>query len=148
MTPDRHLSPYVLAEIVERFGCRPEQMAEGQARFPLLNCTATAQIAREHGNWEEVPVQVVDLAVGGLGFKARVPVAAGIQLSIRFSAPGLRGQTWACRVVNVYSFDGTHYHAGAYFETIRMEQCPVALSEPPGTPPWHRRRAVIGSVCA
>ena len=115
---DRQLSPDVLAEIVQRFGGRSEHTAEGRARFPLRYCTAVARIRRERDAFEYVPVEVVDLGVCGVGFKIHTLVVAGSLLNIELRVPGLAPQTWHCRVVHVYAFDGTYYHVGAAFETV------------------------------
>lgn len=117
MTHETRLSPLVLADLVERFGDRPDPTGRAQARFPLRHCTAVAQVQREAGDCEEVAIEVVDLAVSGLGLKTRVPLVAGSLLTIELRAPAVRPQVWRCRVVHVYAFDGTYYHAGARFET-------------------------------
>ena len=118
MVHDRLLSPSVLAEIVERFGGRPEHMAEGGGRFPLCHCPAVARVGRERETCEEVPIEVVDLGIRGVGFKIRTLVMVGGSLTIGLRVPGLVRQTWHCRIVSIYAFDGTHYHVGAAFEAI------------------------------
>jgi hypothetical protein len=118
VTGPNRLSPQVLAEIVNRFGDRPEAAAGGYARFPLRHCIGLAQIKHEHSAFEAVPVEVVDLAVRGLGFKMCTPVATGSRLSIELKVPGLLLQTWHCRVVRVHALDGKHYYVGATFEQV------------------------------
>lgn len=118
MIPADRLSPQILAEIVDRFGDRPESSSEGWTRFPLRHCTGSAQIEREHSACETVPVEVMDLAVRGLGFRVCTPVMPGSLLSIELRVPGVAPQTWHCRVVRVHALDETHYYVGAAFEQV------------------------------
>ena len=90
----------------------------GGGRFPLCHCPAVARVGRERETCEEVPIEVVDLGVRGVGFKIRTLVMVGGSLTIGLRVPGLVRQTWHCRIVSIYAFDGTHYHVGAAFEAI------------------------------
>jgi hypothetical protein len=118
LVDEHQLLPHVLAEIVERFGDRPDSTPGVRARFPLRHCVAVARVQREHGVPEPVAIEVVDLSVGGLGFKAPVLLPAGSLLTVELRVPGVLPQAWRCRVTSIHAFDGTYYHAGARFEAV------------------------------
>ena len=120
MVRQNQLPPQVLAEIVARFGDRPEPTTRSSTRFPLRDCPAIARVRRDHGPVEQIAIQVMDLAITGMGFKTPVPLMPGSLLSVELQAEGLAPQNWACLVVNVYGFDGKDYRVGATFEATRL----------------------------
>jgi hypothetical protein len=111
------LSPNTLAQIVDRFGARPEGRSDGSWRFPLLHCRATARPGQDHDGKEDMSIEIVDLSLRGFGFKTNACVAPDMPLTVELQIPGLPKQIWRCRVVNVQSYDGKEYRAGACFGT-------------------------------
>ena len=111
------LSPHTLAEIVGRFGARPDPRREDTARFPLCRCSAAAQAegSDQAGAFE---IEILDLSLRGLGFRTTAPVAPGTVLSVLLKIPGLPVQTWRCRVTAIHGHQGQHCHGGAQFEAI------------------------------
>jgi hypothetical protein len=111
------LPPYLLAGLVERYGARPDSHVRTFSRFPLQHCLA---LARELDNGGEAfEIEIIDVAISGIGFRTRQLVTDGAMLAVEFDAPGLRRQSWQCQVIGLHTFDGTHYRFGAKFHEIR-----------------------------
>jgi hypothetical protein len=77
-----------------------------------------AQLGPEHTTCDVVPVEIIDLAVRGIGFKVCTPLTPGALLSIELRVPGVAPQTWHCRVIRVHPLDETQYYVGAAFEHV------------------------------
>jgi hypothetical protein len=96
------ISPNVLAEIVSRFGARPDPTSEA-LRFPLRNCGAVAVVEQEGDGGQEFPIEIVDISVNGIGFKTSLCLPDDATLIVRLRFPGIRPQSWRCRVVDVHA---------------------------------------------
>jgi hypothetical protein len=118
MSTTTRLSPHVLAEIVDRFGIRPPWNMRESLRFPLQSFTVEARPERPGGPAEPFEIEIIDLAVSGIGFKTRTPVTPGTLFTIELAIPGVTRQLWCCRVVSVHESDSEHRRAGAEFHTI------------------------------
>jgi hypothetical protein len=103
-----------LAEIVSRFGARPD-WTSGALRFPLQKCGAVGVVEQEGGGCREFPIEIVDISVKGIGFKTSIRLGEDATLIVRFRFPGLRSQSWRCRVVNVHAQAGDRFWLGALF---------------------------------
>jgi hypothetical protein len=120
MDRSARLCPNILAQIIDRFGARVEARPETDSaegwRFPLQRCKAVAQTQFGGSGKEYVSIDIVDLGMRGLGFRTDSPVTKGARFTVILRIPGMPLQTWNCRVVDVHSFDGKEYRAGATFE--------------------------------
>jgi hypothetical protein len=108
------ISPNVLAEIVSKYGARPDA-TRGVLRFPLQNCGAVGVVEQEGDGGQEFPIEIVDISVSGIGFKTSTPLSEDAALIVRLHFPGIQLQSWRCRVVNVHSQVGNRYWLGAMF---------------------------------
>ncbi len=112
------LSPDTLAVIVQQFGARVDGSIGGYSRFPLRHCNAVARTECGPEGTEPFEIEIVDLAMNGIGFRTHKPVASGTTLAVELSFPGIRPQIWRCRVVGIHAFDGGSYRMGARFQEI------------------------------
>ena len=109
------VTPYFVAEVVNRFGSRPDPGRE-RARFPLQDCQAHAFRAAEPDT--AVPIQVLDLGFAGLGFTSRNSFMVEELIQVAFPAPGIADQRLACRILHSHPLEGGIHHVGAVFETL------------------------------
>ncbi|HVP12017.1 MAG TPA: hypothetical protein VMV94_12620 [Phycisphaerae bacterium] len=120
MDKNARLCPNILAQIVDRFGARLQGQTGAESfdcwRFPLHRCKAVARTEFGGDRKEYVGIEIIDLGIRGLGFRTDAPVTKGALFTVILRIPGIPLQTWNCRVVNVHSFDGKDYVAGARFE--------------------------------
>lgn len=112
------LPPEVIAGMIDHFGARADDTGAGYLRFPLRHCHATARHEHEADKSKAFEIEIVDLAARGIGFETSTPVTNGTAFTVELEVPGVRRQTWHCRVVNVHTFDGTLFRAGARFQAI------------------------------
>ncbi len=119
MASTASLSPYTLAEIVDRFGARPDPGRELSCRFPLRECSGTAQIEGS-GPLGPFEIEIIDLSLGGIGFRTAAPVFPGTVLSVALSVPGIPPQTWRCRVTALHAHEGDKRRGGARFEALEI----------------------------
>lgn len=108
----------LLVEIFDQFGGRPSSCVDGFLRWPLARCSGFAWIVPDHvQRSQRFRIQVIDLAVRGIGFCTSEPLERGTRLRIQLALRGIRTGSWPCRVVNVLSVEAAQYRVGAVFET-------------------------------
>ena len=121
MCASASISPNVLAEIVSRFGARPDSTS-GVLRFPLQNCGAVAVVEQEGDGGRKFPIEIVDISVNGIGFKTSTCLSEDTTLTVWLRFPGIRPQSWRCRVVDVHAQAWDRYWLGALFlGTLRSD---------------------------
>ena len=131
MSAPTGISLNVLAEIVSRFGARPD-WTSGALRFPLQNCGAVGAVEQEGDGGREFPIEVVDISLSGIGFKTSTCLSDDATLIVRLRFPGIRSQSWRCRVVDVHAQAWDRYWLGALFlDTLRSDSPRGAKDKPP-----------------
>lgn len=118
MSETNRLRPETVAEIYGRYGARGQWKTRGSLRFPLRCCNAVARRDLPAAQSNPFEIEIADVAVGGIGFRTRTPISDGTLLTVELEPPGMRPQTWRCRVVNTHSSDGEYYCVGAEFLAV------------------------------
>ena len=118
------LSPHILAEVITFFGARPYP-TDTRIRFPLRGCRGTAHLLEPER--DSIGIEILDLALSGIGFTANDYVREGAPIVIDFSCAWMRPQLWPCRVARVEQ--GKPHRIGAKFDrTVAVGEARMASS--------------------
>lgn len=126
MSETLRLSPYVIADLLARFGGGPGARVGDDIRFPLSRCTVPLLVAPADSPESARRVELFQISLKGVWIRSRQALAEGTVIRLALLEHGIAPQTWTCYIAEAQNDPAGDWSAYASIQMITPAGPPPA----------------------